>query len=55
MTANNDITGDLIKTKSGSDTLYQEGWDRIFGKKEKAQEVNFREIVFTFPEKTDKI
>ena len=29
MTAKNDITGDLIKTKACND-LYAEGWERIF-------------------------
>jgi hypothetical protein len=32
----NDITGDLIKTKANSDTeAYADGWERIFGKKNK--------------------
>lgn len=33
MASRNDITGDLIKTKTTSDDKYAEGWDRIFGKK----------------------
>ena len=33
MTAKNDVTGDLIKTKT-SNKLYEEGWERVFGKKE---------------------
>jgi len=32
-TARNDITGDSIQSKPGTD-LYRDGWDRIFGKKE---------------------
>ena len=39
-TARNDITGDSIQSKPGTD-LYRDGWDRIFGKKdtdEQAQE-----------------
>jgi len=32
MTARNEITGDLIVTKSTS-SAYADGWDRIFGKK----------------------
>lgn len=31
-TAKNDITGDVIASKGGSDA-YRQGWDRIFGKK----------------------
>lgn len=33
MTARNDVTGDLISTKSNSKE-FCDGWDRIFGKKE---------------------
>lgn len=33
MAAKNDITGDLIKTKT-SGQAYEDGWDRIFGKKD---------------------
>ena len=36
MTSKNDITGDLIKTKE-SNSAYSEGWDRIFGKKQKIE------------------
>lgn len=36
MASRNDITGDLIKTKANSDTeAYADGWERIFGKKNK--------------------
>jgi hypothetical protein len=36
MATRNDITGDLIKTKANSDTdAYADGWERIFGKKNK--------------------
>lgn len=31
--ARNDITGDSIQTKPGTD-LYRDGWERIFGKKD---------------------
>lgn len=37
MTAKNDITGDLIKSK-GNNSAYSDGWDRIFGKKKKQEE-----------------
>ena len=33
MAAKNDITGDEIKSKTTS-SAYEDGWDRIFGKKE---------------------
>lgn len=33
MAAKNDITGDEIKTKTHT-SAYEDGWDRIFGKKE---------------------
>ena len=36
MASRNDITGDLIKTKANSNTeAYADGWERIFGKKDK--------------------
>ncbi|MCX7594194.1 MAG: hypothetical protein N2235_10600 [Fischerella sp.] len=35
----NDITGDTIATKH-SNELYRQGWERIFGKKEKMNEKN---------------
>lgn len=34
MAAKNDITGDSIKTKTGNEKAYAEGWERIFGKKD---------------------
>lgn len=34
MAAKNDITGDSIKTKTGNEKAYAEGWERIFGKTE---------------------
>lgn len=34
MATKNDITGDSLVTKSTTDN-YRDGWDRIFGKKEK--------------------
>jgi len=37
-TATNDVTGDLIKSKSGNQEAYSDGWDRIFGKKNKLEE-----------------
>ena len=38
MATRNDITGDLIKTKAnGDDDAYADGWERIFGKKDKAE------------------
>ena len=33
MAARNDITGDLIKTKTGNSDAYSDNWDKIFGKK----------------------
>lgn len=32
MTARNDVTGDLLQTKSNTEA-YRQGWERIFGKK----------------------
>jgi hypothetical protein len=37
VTAKNDVTGDLIKTKSSSQQ-YRDNWDLIFRKKEKEPE-----------------
>ena len=37
MTAKNDITGDALKSKV-SNKKYDEGWDRIFGKKKNKEE-----------------
>ena len=40
MATRNDVTGDLIKTKAnGNDDAYADGWDRIFGKKNKVADV----------------
>ena len=35
-TARNDITGDFIHSKPSSD-MFEQGWDRIFGKKKKEE------------------
>ena len=35
MATRNDITGDLIQTKTTTDDKYADGWERIFGKKNK--------------------
>ena len=35
MATRNDITGDLIKTKTGNSDAYADNYDRIFGKKKK--------------------
>lgn len=32
-TSRNDVTGDLLRSKPAND-MFEEGWDRIFGKKE---------------------
>jgi len=37
MTSKNDITGDSIVSKT-SNKKYEEGWERIFGKKSKQQQ-----------------
>ena len=33
----NDVTGDEIKSKTDNQKAYEEGWERIFGKKEKKE------------------
>jgi hypothetical protein len=33
MPAKNDVTGDSIRTKTGNQKAYADGWNRIFGKK----------------------
>lgn len=38
MAAKNDITGDLIKSKN-SNQAYGDGWDRIFGNKQRINNV----------------
>ena len=35
-TARNDVTGDWIQSKPNSN-MFEEGWDRIFGKKKKEE------------------
>jgi hypothetical protein len=35
MVSKNDITGDSIKSKTGDQKKYSDGWDAIFGKKDK--------------------
>ena len=39
-TARNDITGDFIHSKPSSD-MFEQGWDRIFGKKKKLEDVEY--------------
>ena len=40
MATRNDVTGDLIQTKSNGDKdAYADGWERIFGKKNKVADV----------------
>lgn len=46
MVAKNDITGDSIKTKA-STKAYDDGYDRIFGKKEKKLTIDFQDILST--------
>ena len=36
-TARNDVTGDFIVSKPSND-MFEEGWDRIFGKKKALEE-----------------
>lgn len=38
-TARNDITGDFIHSKPSSD-MFEQGWDRIFGKKKRSDDVS---------------
>jgi hypothetical protein len=38
MTAKNDITGDSIKSKTGDQKKYSEGYDRIFRKSQPQQQ-----------------
>lgn len=33
MAAKNDVTGDLIRSKTGDQTKYETGWEKIFGNK----------------------
>ena len=39
-TAQNDVTGDWIQSKPNSEQ-FGEGWDRIFGKKKKPEDVEY--------------
>jgi len=39
MASKNDITGDSIQTKTSTKS-YEDGWDRIFGKKEEELDVD---------------
>lgn len=46
MATTNPVTGDLIKSKTGgkdSQRAYEDGWDRIFGKKDKTEETKSEE------------
>jgi hypothetical protein len=38
-TARNDVTGDFIRSKPSSD-MFEENFDRIFGKKKKSDDVS---------------
>ena len=35
-TSRNDVTGDLLRSKPAND-MFDEGWERIFGKKKKEE------------------
>lgn len=48
MATRNDITGDEIKSKK-SNKAYEDGWDRIFGKKEKTSEEQLDNHTDGFP------
>ena len=39
-TARNDVTGDFIHSKPSSD-MFEQGWDRIFGKKKKPEDTEY--------------
>ena len=41
MTAKNDVTGDALRSKA-SNKKYDEGWDRIFGNKQREKKDNER-------------
>jgi hypothetical protein len=44
MVSKNDITGDSIKSKTGDQKKYADGWDAIFGKKDKQMDTkDFKE------------
>ena len=38
-TAQNDVTGDWIQSKPNSE-MFEQGWDRIFGKKKRSDDVS---------------
>lgn len=40
MTARNDITGDVIKTKGVTTEKFRSEWDRIFGANKEQKEMN---------------
>jgi hypothetical protein len=42
MPAKNDVTGDSIRTKTGNQKAYADGWDRIFGSRYKTQQKRLR-------------
>lgn len=45
MASKNDITGDSIKSKTGDQKKYSDGWDAIFGKKDqKAKQQDMTEL-----------
>jgi len=54
MASKNDITGDEIKSKA-STSSYEDGWDRIFGKKENYTDGYPNENQFKEPSVKDKI
>jgi hypothetical protein len=37
-TAQNDVTGDWLQSKPNNE-MFEQGWDRIFGKKKKKEEL----------------
>ena len=43
-TARNDVTGDWIQSKPNND-MFEQGWDRIFGKKEKYKFQHLNETI----------
>lgn len=49
MATRNDITGDEIKSKVSNQEKYEDGWDRIFGNKNKKSTTEE-----TPPEEVDK-
>ena len=40
----NDITGDIIKTKTGGQQAYADNWDKIFGKPKPPTNVKIRKV-----------